>query len=208
MESLLKSLSISFLLRSLFAGVFFVISYQVAECGIKDLVPKDFSSLFSVVLPVSLFAGFTIYALHRALLYPFVELFLDNTKEKRNSYPLISDTSVDALNKIWEMESKKGEETQECARRLAMWADITHFHYLSALCIVAGAVFGLIIASSNNQPCWSFISKNYHPYCPLIILAITFTVAGLTSDWRLKRVRERILESRNKAKPCSQPDLK
>ncbi len=190
MDSLLKSLSLSFLLRSVFAGAFFVISYQVAACGIQTLLAGDTSRLFAVALPVSLFVGFTIYALHRSLLYPIVEFLLEsgNVKRFRQRCPLIRDTTVDTLIKLWGYGAKPEEKTQEHAQRLAAWADVTHFNYLSALCIGAGAAFRVITAPGNYPPCW-----------PLIFLAVAFTVAGLTSDWRLKRVRELILERENAA---------
>jgi hypothetical protein len=63
MEQMLKAFTIGFLLRSLFAGVFFVIAYQVSANGTMALVTFDSSVLFGVVLPVSLFSGVTIYGL-------------------------------------------------------------------------------------------------------------------------------------------------
>src|SRR5690242_6297947 len=77
MESVLRAFTISFLLRSVFAGIFFVFSYDfvVSRCStieIKEIFEKSF---LPVVLPMSLFAGVTVYGLHRSLFYPLVELY-------------------------------------------------------------------------------------------------------------------------------------
>lgn len=186
MEPLLKSFSIGFLLRSLFAGGFFVISYQIAANGTHTFLRIDSSSLYALALPVSLFFGVTIYGLHRALLYPLIE-YLFNTnvgKHARNRIPLISEETVDDLVEFWGMNAGVEKQTQECARRISVWADFTHLQYTSALCIGTGAAVRVFTVPGSHQPYW-----------PLILLAFIFLLAGLTSDWRLKQVRSRILKN-------------
>ena len=78
MDSILKAFSIGFLLRSVFAGIFFVLSYYVA-CG-YDLEPTimEAKSFSSSGLLVALFAGVVVYGVHRSLVYPFIEGFFNS----------------------------------------------------------------------------------------------------------------------------------
>lgn len=185
MEPLLKSFSLGFLLRSVFAGAFFVIAYQIAAEGTQAVLHIDSPGLLAAAFPISLFSGVIIYGLHRALLYPFVEYVFHTSagKKTREQFPLISNATVDALLDIWGMGAEVDKKTQEYARKTSEWADFTHLHYASALCIGAGAAARVII-----------VPGNYRPYWPLILLFFVLLVAGLVSDWRLKRVRERILK--------------
>ncbi len=77
MDSILKAFSIPFLLRSVFGGIFFVVSYYVAFYGLEATVMKiEAKSISSPVLLVALFAGVAVYGVHRSLVYPFIEFFL------------------------------------------------------------------------------------------------------------------------------------
>ena len=77
MDSLLKTFSIGFLLRSVFAGIFFVVSYYVAFYGLDATVMKiEAKSISSPALLVGLFVGVVVYGVHRSLIYPFIEFFL------------------------------------------------------------------------------------------------------------------------------------
>ena len=101
MDSILKSFSIGFLLRSVFSGVFFVVSYYVASHHPVDLSTIDGKTLLSLWLPVALFAGVTTYGLHRSLFYPFIECWHDSDcgKALRQRMPLIRVSTIHIL--LW-----------------------------------------------------------------------------------------------------------
>ena len=185
MEPLLRPFTLSFLLRSLFAGAFFVVSYTVAAQGAAALVPAATTLLFSLALPLSLFAGVAVYGVHRALIYPLVEYVLGTSRAKRwrESCPLIANVTVEALLKIWAMAAENGKETQERARNATVWGDVVHQQYVSALCIVAGASTRVLTVPGEYVWHW-----------PLFFLAVLFLGAGLVADWRLNRIRDRMLE--------------
>jgi hypothetical protein len=186
MESVLKSFSVSFLLRSVFAGAFFVISYQVAVCGPASLgYWLKSTNLFAVAVPIALVAGVSIYGLHRALLYPLIECLLDSgwCKHWRSRCPLIRDETVEVLVKSWDMAAEDSKRMQERAQQASAWADFTHLQYVSCLCIAGGAIVGNWVVG--------FSGREFS--CPLIVLAFIFFIAGLISDWRLKRVRDYML---------------
>jgi len=184
MEQVLKAFTIGFLLRSLFAGVFFVIAYQVSANGTMSVVTFDSSALFGVVLPVSLFSGVTIYGLHRAVIYPIFEYILSTSwvRDYRERCPLISDNAINILRRIWDMGAKKGKEAQQRYHKITSWADNTHLQYVSGLCIAGGSVVGLCMTQSGN----------HEVYWPLASLAIGFMISGFVSDWRLRRLIEKL----------------
>ena len=103
MDSILKSFSIGFLLRSVFSGVFFVVSYYVASHNPVDLSTIDGKTLLSLGLPVALFAGVTTYGLHRSLFYPFIECCYDSDRGKalRQRMPLIRVSTIHILLWRW-----------------------------------------------------------------------------------------------------------
>jgi hypothetical protein len=55
MDSILKTFSLGFLLRSMFAGVFFVLSYHVASYNFQNLEQVDGLNILSEIFPISLF---------------------------------------------------------------------------------------------------------------------------------------------------------
>lgn len=68
MDAILQSFSLRFLLRSVFSGAFFVLSFFTATAGAIGkwvFAPAD---ILSVGLPIALFAGVTIYGIHRSIL--------------------------------------------------------------------------------------------------------------------------------------------
>src|SRR5271156_4210449 len=83
MDAILKSFSISFLLRSFFAGVFFVLSYRVAAEGLKNALEINSKDIFTIGLLFALVAGVTVYGIHRSLIYPIIEWFFNCTKNVR-----------------------------------------------------------------------------------------------------------------------------
>src|SRR6266567_1356154 len=103
MDSILKAFSIGFLLRSVFSGVFFVISSYVASHGPADFMKIEGASIFSVALPVALFGGVTAYGIHRSLLFGWIEYWFDSEcgKACRKSVPLISTSTIQTLLWRW-----------------------------------------------------------------------------------------------------------
>jgi hypothetical protein len=183
-DSVLKAFSIGFLLRSLFAGVFFVVSYRVAGDGITALKQINPGVLFSVGLPVAVLAGVTIYSLHRSLIYPWIEFALNsNRMEKwRRKVPLISTATLETLRKLWSAGVEKEKTLEAFARHTATWADYTHLQYTSALCIAVGSLAR------------RFTDPGVYCFHPLLLpVTLVFFIAAATSDWRLHAVREKLM---------------
>ncbi len=184
MEAILKNFSIGFLLRSVFAGAFFLVSYYSAENGLENLPSANLGGSITPVLLLSLFVGVVAYGFHRSLFYPFVEWFLNGTrvtKFRTDRLPLISPQSVRILIAIW----GRGPDAKDgagYARHVSTWADYVHLQYVSAECIGFGALASRILHPGTHE--WS---------CALILLAMAFILAGLVSDWRLHVIGDALL---------------
>jgi hypothetical protein len=183
-DSILKSFSIGFLLRSVFAGAFFMISYYVASHSPKEHLKIDSTTIFSVVLPVALFAGVTAYGIHRSLLFPIIECCFDSGRARRirRRIPLVSASTKKMLLRRWD---RGAEDKTKCAceraRHSTVWADYTHLQYASSLCIALGAFVGVIIVPGEHSIYW-----------PLVGLAVLLFLAAIVSDWRLHSVDDDI----------------
>jgi hypothetical protein len=192
MDAILKSFSISFLLRSFFAGVFFVFSYRVAEEGLKNALEINSKDIFSIGLPFALVAGVTVYGIHRSLIYPIIEWFFNCTKnvrqkertmwikEKKFRWTLISQNTIDNLVERWDRRAKEGEEKRFREEQNSIWADYIHLQYTSSLCIFFGS-WSAIIA---NDHCIGSINW------PMFLLAVLLFVGGFISNWRSRSVEE------------------
>jgi hypothetical protein len=77
-ESLLKAVPIGLLIRSIFAGGFFVIAFCLTKSPQPDWTTIEGKTLFETALPISLFAGMLVYGIQRALFYPLVELVFES----------------------------------------------------------------------------------------------------------------------------------
>jgi hypothetical protein len=181
MDTILKSFSISFLLRSVVSGAFFSISYLVAKHGplLSELEP---TRLLSVGLPLALFAGVSVYGIHRSLIYPFIEFCLDTAPVKafRKRCPLISIPTVRRLLLSWDrLAEDDKKKICERARQITAWADYAHLQYASSLCIALGALVGTLT-----------IKGRHPPYAPLIVLAFLLLTAASVSDWRLRSLQD------------------
>ncbi len=200
MESFWKTFSISFLLRSMFSGSFFLMSYYYTyytnTCKITINL-TDFKDFLGIAITISLFAGVIIYAFHRALPYPLIiEPFINSNfaeKSRWNKWlkkyhgTLITLKTMDYLLKVWDMDSdeNKIEKARNRAKKMYPWGDYTHFHYTAAWCIIAGNQSVFIMCNYNTH--WLLCN-------PLLLgLVILFGSMGFISDWRLKAVREYIL---------------
>lgn len=181
MDTILKSLHIGFLLRCLFAGAYFVVAYQFTSSGSNAFVKLDSSAVLSVALPVALLAGVTIYSLHRSVVYPLIEWFLNSDVARgwRQCAPLISPNTKSVLRSQWFIGVKKEEENAAIVRHLTNWADHTHMQYASGICLALG-----------SMACRLFETGVYEKSCPIVIAVFLFLVSGLLSDWRLHSVRE------------------
>jgi len=181
MESILKTFSIGFLLRSVFSGIFFVISYY----GFGTLVQIGDKPIFSTALLVALFSGVTAYGIHRSAVYPWIEWFFNSKfgKALRERIPLISSSTIHTL--LWRWDQGAHEAALNCEQineHLNTWADFIHLQFTSSLCIVLGLLVSRFMG-------------NHRSFCLLIGLAVFLFLAALVSNWRshsvLDYVRER-----------------
>jgi hypothetical protein len=175
MDSLLKTFSIGHLLRSVFSGIFFVISCCVA-IDFRKCPDNEGKSFLTLLLLTSLFAGVTGYGIHRSVIYPFIE-WAFNAKwatTLRKRVPLISIEAIDNL--FWRWDPSEAEAMRDLNRineRLDAWADYIHLQFNSAVCIALGAVVMRCLVPGEYAP---------SPF--LIGLAVTLFVAALVSNWR------------------------
>lgn len=157
MEAFLKNISLSFLLRSVFGGVFLILSFRYAVHGTGGLLPGDNPKFLEVEIPIALFAGVTVYALHRAYVYPFIEALLDwpPAKKKRSKFPcsLIRDETVFNLYRAWGTGVPVEKRHEKYTERLTGWADTTQFLYVASLSILIGHIGGMIHRSSAAESC-------------------------------------------------------
>jgi hypothetical protein len=180
MDSILKTFTIGFLLRSVFSGIFFVISYYVASHNPADFTNVDGKSILSVALPVALFGGVTAYGLHRSLVYPWIELWFDSGpgKKCRGSLPLISIATIETLLWRWNQGVDKTKfDSKGINEHFNTWADFIHLQYASTLCIALGAFLGAKANPGKHSPCGL-----------LIVVGVVLFLAAHVSDWRLHSV--------------------
>jgi|GEM_PF-1997089 hypothetical protein len=183
MDKILESFPLGLLIRSAFSGVFFVISFNFAA---HNFVTFDSANIFSVGLPFALIAGFTVYGLHRSLIYPLIEWAFNlqcafDLREK--CLPLISENAVKNLAKIWDSKSANGDDRAfQRGKQIATWGDYTHHQYVSAWCIFSGLTIGF----------FANLRHHWHHYfrCPILYFlfltgAVIFLVAAVVSNWRL-----------------------
>lgn len=195
MESFLRSFSVGFLLRSVFAGMFFVLELWLAtgHClPSVDSVTAD--QLLSVIL-FALLAGITIYRLHRALPpYCLYETWNANpsAKQRRKTRSwlkphIVSDEAVARSLDLWSMAAEPHSHQSAraaCAQRTLDWGDSIHFLYTSGYCIVAGALAAWTIVG------WTDLKVHWQ----MMVLAMLFLIAGFFSDCRLAYVTDGMLE--------------
>jgi hypothetical protein len=195
MDTVLKSLTAGFLLRSLFAGLFFVFSYTVVTTGFK---PPDLSKLVDVdglktlwlLLPMAFFFGMTIYVIHRSCLYPLIEAWFDSDppKTRRECEWPIRERSVKALLARWDYSGQTNSSANatpnpdERVRHLVNWADQTHFQYVAGLCVCLGAWVGDALKPIADSPFWT-----------LLVFGAFLWILALVSDWRLRMVWDAVL---------------
>jgi hypothetical protein len=185
MDSILKAFSIGFLLRSVFAGIFFVVSFYAAFYGLEatTVMKIGAKSMSSPALLVALFAGVAVYGVHRSLVYPFIEGFFDSEVGKalrgwkpkalrgRKPLALISHNTIQTLLWRWDQGAKERErDHKKINKRLNEWADFIHLQFTSSLCIFIGVLLSWLMGKD--------------PPCYLICVAVFLVVAALVSNWR------------------------
>lgn len=186
METVLKSFSLGFLLRGIFAGTFFVLTYSVALKNTPAEIQVNSGNLFSFGMVFALVAGVAVYGIHRSVIYPWFEWAIDADWAKRwrkYGVRLISDNVIRELVDRWDRKAEKEERhpRMHCrAEQITVWADFIHLQYASAWCIVAGYWIGGIV----GQPCQMRYWKLF------IAAAGFFVVAATASAWRARSVEE------------------
>lgn len=197
MNDFWKSFDIGFLLRSVFAGYLFIISFIVAAEYTELVFVLCFHNkeVISLFLIGSLLAGVSIYTIHRILLYPIsLERIINNRRVflwilRRKC---ITDDTLEYLLDVWDLEG--GESlTSIRYKNTKPWADNTHLMYASSLSIFLGIILGFII-SDNNWDWYFFIQNKVQNV--LSVFWFLFLIAGVVSDIRLKVVREEIIKKK------------
>jgi len=192
MGAFLSSFQISFLLRGMFAGVSFVVSYYLVTR--KDLQPFiDSGKIFTGVLPVALFTGVTIYGLHRSLAYPFLEWFLNSQCAKdlrkgknrkcKYKWTLVSVNTMKGL--VAKCDQKANNTIHlncERAKYMEAWADYIHFQYTSAWSIIIGYITGAVVSFNSGT--------DYRGFFWFLFFALFFLITAFASDWRLHSIFE------------------
>jgi hypothetical protein len=204
MEETLKTLGLGLLIRSVFAGAFFPISYYIASHPPPPYryFGYDQKGILATGLAVSLLAGITVYGLHRSLLYPLVEWLLDWKKcaDFRNRRfkcrlpflrrfdechwcRLISDETIKRIRRDW----GKAERTPglpHAQEKFTAWGDFAHLQYCSAICLLLGILFARWVAEYHRVAFWPLIFPGF----------LIFLIAGFVTDWRLRTAREKLAE--------------
>ena len=190
MDKILESFPLGFLIRSVFSGVFFVLTFHFVAPKCHGI---DSDNIFTKGLAFSLVAGVTMYGLHRSLVYPWIEWAFNMPWAvglRAKGKTLITDDSIRHLAKIWDSKSEKlGDLRFQRGKQIATWADYTHLQYVSAWCILSGTFLGSLI---------NIFYGSFHPFCHLILclffvwLARIFILAAVVSNWRLFSVLQRM----------------
>ena len=192
MDTLVKSFPLSFLLRSVFSGAFFVVSYCVVSSGYVNELKIKSENIFTIALPFALIAGVTVYGIHRSLLYPLFEWCFNSewaVKQRGVWNTLISENTIKNLVKRWDNKAEDvNQRRYERAKQLEIWADYIHLQFASAWCIILGSVAGAIIRCGHH---WHHGHRGHHHWhCLLVSVAFIFFVAACISNWRSHSVEE------------------
>jgi hypothetical protein len=178
MDAILKSFSISFLLRSTLSGAFFVLSLWVAT-GL--CLQEEQRASITLIIGIAIFAGATVYSCHRAVVYPLLEWFFDSKSAEslRRRCPLIATHSIERMIERWGWSSSADDINNTIYAHTSTWADYTHFLYASSLAVILGGVTGCMIAGS-------LLSPNF----PLVLLIGLLFLVAFVSDWRLHSLHD------------------
>jgi hypothetical protein len=173
-DSMLKAVPIGLLIRSIFAGGFFVISFYLTKNPHPDWTTIEGKTLFDIALPVSLFVGVLVYGIQRALFYPLVELVFESKPGDSLVKFTIKGRVIDTAIWRWNLNVQKPIDNKLLNEQLNRWADHIHTQYSVFLCII----FGSLAA-------WGFDTQsNYSLSKPLFWTAVLFLGSGLFNNAR------------------------
>ncbi len=182
MDTILKSFSIGFFLRSTLSGVFFVLSLGVG----LGVFPTAYSNIpVSLVFSISVFSGAAVYSCHRAILYPLIEWGFDSRwcEKARRRVPLISALSREKMVLRWRWSCAEADLDKTLFSHTSTWADYTHFLYASSFAVVLGSCGACIIRSQ-------FLAFSF----PLCVLAVLLLFVAFVSDWRLHSLHDYLFD--------------
>lgn len=200
MEELIKTLKVGFLLRSLFSGALFVLSYYLTIDGAKpafhflEITPDN---TLSLGVAIALVAGVTIYGLHRSLLYPLIEWILNSKSairlRQKNWITLISKESMERLVERWDRKAEDSKLWLSRTEQFQTWADYIHLQFNSAWCLTLGAWAGggFQIKSSFCPLEWVDVDWRLPMFVGIMV------AAGFVSNWRSIAVEEYAKEPHN-----------
>jgi hypothetical protein len=186
METILKSFSLGFLLRSIFAGTFFVLAYDAATKNTLAEIHVNAGNVFSFGMVFALVSGVTVYGIHRSAIYPMFEWAIDSNRAKRwrkCGARFISDNVIHDLVERWDRKAKKADRhaKMHCrVEQITVWADYIHLQYTSAWCILTGYWVGGIIGQPCHMPYWMLF----------VAIAGFFVFIATVSAWRSRSVEE------------------
>lgn len=175
-ESILKAVPLGLLIRSIFAGGFFVISFYLTENPHPDWTTIAGKTVFDIVLPVSLFVGVLVYGIQRALLYPLVELVFESKPGDWLVKWTIKQRVIDTAIWRWNLNLQKPIDNKLLNEQLNRWADYIHTQYSVFLCIIFGSVAA-----------WALDTDTISEYSlskPLFWTAVLFLGSGLFNNAR------------------------
>lgn len=177
MDNIWNAFNFSTLLRYFFGGFFCIASFQIGRSShIECLSEINITN----TLFFSLLVGAPIYALHRAILYPVIELLLSSIfKHHPNKNILISDHTIKYILDIWDLD-----KAENLHKKATIWADNTHLLYSIGWNIYAG-LLGIKLLDWNKQDIQFF----WH----LTLIGLMLLLSGIVSDIRLRVIRTKII---------------
>lgn len=194
-ESMFKAVPIGLLIRSIFSGGFFVLSFYLAAVGIPDWTTLD--KQFGVVIGASLFAGVLVYGIQRAIIYPFIERFFESDKGEATlkKCPFISEQVIKTAIWRWNLDVPRPVDNKLLNKQLTLWADHIHTQYSVVLCIMFGSFTGWMMDfKDNHKTCW-----------PLVFIGLIFAATGFVNNWRHYAFIQYVKEKGPFVKPSPYP---
>ncbi len=205
MEKLFSSFSIELLLRSFFAGLFFLLSFDIASRGIERFEKIATSTILpSTDAKIGLLfkatvIGFFLYGIHRSVIYPFIELLFSSKCgskfcgssqiEQKPDSDGLADRVFESIRELWDMQVSCDDcPNPNRSLHIRSWANWIHQQYVSAWAIVAGAVAHAWIKFKIASVCY-----------PLLSMCAVLLFAAIYSDVRLRRMRNHLKKKQKNA---------
>lgn len=188
MEKLFGSLSLGVVLRHFLSGTFFFLSYFYSIGTKAQELPSIYATKATSLIIPSILIGITIYALHRSLVNPLIEVLRHLMLKGRGKFSkfLFPDAPLNGLLQRWLFTAN----ADKISERVIAWADYIHFLYTSSIAISFGSLL----------PYWAADdSKDWGANYTLIIIVVIFSVSGLLNDLRKQIAEEAVYaEYRNR----------